>query len=102
MVTDASVRLSTEDQGYNPPPIINEIYGYVEAWRNPPNRNPWQVTPETRACLSPGGIAASKICIRSIAKSRRSRPRSDLAEVASNRGAASAKIWTACAAMRSL
>jgi type III restriction enzyme len=29
--------LSTPEQEYNPTPIINEIRGYVAAWRNLPN-----------------------------------------------------------------
>ncbi len=29
--------LSTADQEYNPTPIINEVRGYVETWRNLPN-----------------------------------------------------------------
>ena len=29
--------LSTEEQEYNPTPIINEIRTYVETWRNLPN-----------------------------------------------------------------
>jgi type III restriction enzyme len=43
--------LSTEDQEYNPTPIINEVRGYVEAWRNLPNPEQWQVTPETARLL---------------------------------------------------
>jgi type III restriction enzyme len=39
--------LTTAEQEYNPTPIINEIRGYVAAWRNLPNPNQWQVTPET-------------------------------------------------------
>ena len=47
----ASDGLSTEAQEYNPTPIINEIRGYVAAWRNLPNPNQWQVTPETARLL---------------------------------------------------
>ena len=43
--------LSTPEQEYNPTPIINEIRGYVAAWRNLPNPNQWQVTPETARLL---------------------------------------------------
>ena len=43
--------LSTAEQEYNPTPIINEIRGYVAAWRNLPNPNQWQVTPETARLL---------------------------------------------------
>lgn len=43
--------LSTEDQEYNPTPIINEIRGYVETWRKLPNPDQWLVTPETARLL---------------------------------------------------
>src|SRR6266481_6425224 len=43
--------LSTAEQEYTPTPIINEIRGYVAAWRNLPNPNQWQVTPETARLL---------------------------------------------------
>ena len=43
--------LSTAEQEYNPTPIINEIRGYVETWRNLPNPDQWQVTPETSRLL---------------------------------------------------
>ncbi|MBU0724155.1 MAG: DEAD/DEAH box helicase family protein [Alphaproteobacteria bacterium] len=43
--------LSTEEQEYNPTPIINEIRGYVDAWRNLPNPDQWLVTPETARLL---------------------------------------------------
>jgi type III restriction enzyme len=42
---------SVPEQEYNPTPIINEIRGYVAAWRNLPNPNQWQVTPETARLL---------------------------------------------------
>src|SRR3954471_1934012 len=43
--------LSTEEQEYNPTPIINEIRRYVEDWRKLPNPDQWQVTPETARLL---------------------------------------------------
>lgn len=43
--------LSTEEQEYNPTPIINEIRTYVETWRNLPNPDQWLVTPETARLL---------------------------------------------------
>ncbi|WP_439598211.1 BPTD_3080 family restriction endonuclease [Falsiroseomonas sp.] len=43
--------LSSAEQEYNPTPIINEIRGYVEAWRNLPNPSQWKVTPETARLL---------------------------------------------------
>lgn len=51
MVFDEGEGLSTEEQQYNPTPIINEIRTYVESWRNLPNPNDWQVTPETARLL---------------------------------------------------
>lgn len=51
MAFDSGEGLSTEEQEYNPTPIINEIRTYVEAWRNLPNPNDWQVTPETARLL---------------------------------------------------
>jgi len=43
--------LTSEDQEYNPTPIINEVRTYVETWRNLPNPGQWQVTPETARLL---------------------------------------------------
>lgn len=44
--------LSTEEQEYNPTPIINEIRQYVDQWRNLPNPDQWLVTPETARLLA--------------------------------------------------
>jgi type III restriction enzyme len=43
--------LSSEEQEYNPTPIINEIRTYVDTWRNLPNPDQWLVTPETARLL---------------------------------------------------
>jgi type III restriction enzyme len=43
--------LSTKGQAYDPTSIINEVRGYVDVWRNLPNPNQWQVTPETARLL---------------------------------------------------
>jgi len=51
MVLDSGDGLSTEEQEYNPTPIINEIRSYIEAWRNLPSPEQWQVTPETARLL---------------------------------------------------
>lgn len=51
LVLDAGDDLSTEDQEYNPTPIINEIRGHVETWRELPNPDQWLVTPETARLL---------------------------------------------------
>lgn len=37
--------LSTPEQEYDVPRLINEIRGYVDNWRHLPNPNQWQVTP---------------------------------------------------------
>ena len=44
--------LTTEDQEYNPGPIINEIRIHVEAWRSLPNPSDWGVTPATARLLT--------------------------------------------------
>jgi type III restriction enzyme len=44
--------LTTDEQEYNPTPIINEIRGYVEAWRALPNPSDWGVTPATARLLT--------------------------------------------------
>ena len=52
MAFDAGDDLSWPGAGsYNPTPIINEIRSYVETWRNLPNPDQWQVTPETARLL---------------------------------------------------
>jgi type III restriction enzyme len=51
MTFDAGDDLSSAEQEYNPTPIINEIRGYVETWRNLPNADQWLVTPETERLL---------------------------------------------------
>jgi type III restriction enzyme len=43
--------LSTKEQQYDPTSIINQVRGYVDAWRALPNPNQWQVTPETARLL---------------------------------------------------
>ena len=51
LILGATDDLSTADQEYNPTPIINELRGYVETWRNLPNPDQWLVTPETARLL---------------------------------------------------
>jgi hypothetical protein len=51
MILDAGDGLSSETQEYNPTPIINEMRGFVEAWRNLPNTDQWLVSPETARLL---------------------------------------------------
>ena len=50
-VFDEGKGLSTAAQQYDPTSIINEVRGYVEAWRALPNPSQWQVTPETARLL---------------------------------------------------
>lgn len=47
LILGADDDLSTEQQEYNPTPIINEVRGFVETWRSLPNPDQWLVTPET-------------------------------------------------------
>ncbi|MFQ8433837.1 BPTD_3080 family restriction endonuclease [Amaricoccus sp. W119] len=51
MVLDTGHGLSTEDQEYNPSPIINELREAIERWRALPNPEQWQVTPVTATLL---------------------------------------------------
>ena len=50
-VFDEGEGLSSATQQYDPTSIINEIRGYVDAWRSLPNPSQWQVTPETARLL---------------------------------------------------
>ncbi|HWA45064.1 MAG TPA: DEAD/DEAH box helicase family protein, partial [Hypericibacter adhaerens] len=43
--------ISTEEQAYDPKPIINQIRGFVDEWRKLPNPQDWAVTPETARLL---------------------------------------------------
>jgi len=43
--------VSTEEQEYNPTPIINEIRSRLQAWRSLPNPADWGVTPTTARLL---------------------------------------------------
>lgn len=43
--------ISSDEQEYNPTPIINEIRSYVAAWRKLPSQNDWGVTPATARLL---------------------------------------------------
>jgi type III restriction enzyme len=51
MVLEGGDGRSTGEREYTRKPIINEIRTYVEAWRNLPNADQWQVTPETGRLL---------------------------------------------------
>jgi type III restriction enzyme len=51
IVFDEGKGLSTEEQRYDPTPIINELRRHVDRWRSLPNPNDWHVTPETARLL---------------------------------------------------
>jgi type III restriction enzyme len=51
LVFDEGQGLSTQEQQYDPTPIINELRHQVDQWRSIPNPNNWQVTPETARLL---------------------------------------------------
>ena len=86
--------LSTPEQEYNPTPIINEIRGYVAAWRNLPNPNQWQVTPETARLLLHWRHHQFEQFQPFFCNIEAVETAIWLAEVASDRAAAGAKIWT--------
>ena len=50
IVFDEGKNLSTQQQQYHTA-IINEVRRHVDEWRNIPNSNQWQVTPETAKLL---------------------------------------------------
>ncbi len=51
LVLDEGKGLSTEEQRYDPTPVINELRGRVDNWREIKNPEHWGVTPETRRLL---------------------------------------------------
>lgn len=51
IVFDEGKGISTAKQQYDPTSVINEIRSYVDTWRDLPNPNQWQVTPETARLL---------------------------------------------------
>ena len=51
MIFDEGKGLSTQEQQYDPTPIINELRRHVDQWRSMPNPNDWGVTPETTRLL---------------------------------------------------
>ncbi|MDQ1335697.1 MAG: type restriction enzyme [Thermodesulfobacteriota bacterium] len=50
-IFDEGKGLSTEEQQYDPTPVINELRRHVDQWRARPNPYDWQVTPETARLL---------------------------------------------------
>ena len=51
LLFDDGKGLSTQAQQYDPTPVINELRRTVDQWRNLPNPDTWQVTPETARLL---------------------------------------------------
>ncbi|GBC61964.1 restriction endonuclease [Desulfonema ishimotonii] len=51
IVFDEGRKLSTQDQQYDPTPIINDLRRQVNLWRSIPNPKDWKVTPETARLL---------------------------------------------------
>jgi type III restriction enzyme len=51
IIFDEGKGLSTEEQQYDPTPLINQLRRHVEQWRAVPNPNDWKVTPETARLL---------------------------------------------------
>ena len=86
--------LSTPEQQYDVPRIINEIRGYVAAWRNLPNPNQWQVTPETARLLQHWRHHRFDNLKPFFCQIEAIETAIWLAEVASDRAAAGARIWT--------
>ena len=86
--------LSTAEQEYNPTPIINEIRGYVSAWPNLPNPNQWQVTPETARPIDHWRHHRFEKFQPFFCQIEAVETAIWLAEGASDRAAAGAKIWT--------
>ncbi len=94
LVLGAGDGLSTTEQEYNPTPIINEIRGYVAAWRKLPNPSQWQVTPETARLLQHWRHHRFENLRPFFCQIEAVETAIWLAEVASERGAAGARIWT--------
>jgi type III restriction enzyme len=51
LIYDEGKGLSSQQQQYDPTPIINTIRYHVDQWRSIPNPNDWRVTPETARLL---------------------------------------------------
>jgi type III restriction enzyme len=51
IIYDEGKGLSTEEQQYDPTPIINTLRPHIDAWRDIPNPSDWHVTPETARLL---------------------------------------------------
>ncbi len=89
-------QLSTEAQAYNPTPVINEIRGLVDSWRNLPKPEQWMVTPETARLLKHWrhhdfqGVRPFFCQIEAVETAIW------LTEVAPKFGARGSRLWTIC------
>jgi len=92
-VFDSGHGLSTEEQEYNPTPIINEIRRYVEDWRNLPNPDQWQVSPETARLLQHWRNHQFQNIIPFFCQVEAVETAIWLTEVAPKRGQTVAKFW---------
>jgi type III restriction enzyme len=92
-VFDSGHGLSTVEQEYNPTPIINEIRRYVEDWRNLPNPDQWQVTPETARLIQHWRHHQFQDIRPFFCQVEAVETVIWLTEVAPKRGAAVAKFW---------
>ena len=86
--------LSTPEQQYEVTRVINDIRGYVQNWRNLPNPNQWQVTPETARLLQHWRHHHFDNLKPFFCQIEAVETAIWLAEVASDRAAAGARIWT--------
>jgi type III restriction enzyme len=86
--------LSTPEQEYDVPRLINEIRGYVDNWRRLPNANQWQVTPETARLLQHWRHHRFENLRPFFCQIEAVETVIWLAEVASDRAAAGARLWT--------
>jgi len=93
MVLDSGDGLSTAEQEYNPTPIINEVRGYVDAWRRLPNPDQWQVTPETARLLKHWRQHAFQDVRPFFCQVEAVETAIWLTEVAPKQGARTAKFW---------
>lgn len=48
---DEGMGFSTNEQQYDPTPIINDLRRHIDSWRQIPDPNEWKVTPETARLL---------------------------------------------------
>jgi type III restriction enzyme len=86
--------LSTAEQQYDVTRLINEIRGYVDNWRRLPNPNQWQVTPETARLLQHWRYHQFNSVRPFFCQIEAIETAIWLAEVAPDRAAAGARLWT--------